>query len=520
MRADAGGHVRLVLLVGAGHAGQQRAHAGERVADPLRGQPPLLVELAEPDRRLAVGPAVEHRAVDAAGQGRVPAGGVGGLGRHCPAMRLQGGDVDLHGSSSDPGPSRSRRTLGRRQRRSRPRCPQAAPLSTGRRLRGPGTPSPSGHDAAGDRRPPPPTAARARATRCWTLCGGEGAVDVEVDARTTDDRLGDVLPALGTALGRAGRRASGPGRPGWPDDLPLTAPELAHGAVLGLGGPVPGSRRRTRSSALELRVVGGPDAGRALPLGQGRHVHRPRQRRRASGSTIPTCPGGTSRSQVGGGADHRRRPGLDQRQPPRRRRARRAAAAAGRPARSCGSGASAVTARRPGRRTARAWNAGAGRAGCGCARSPRHERARRRGRGRLPRAAGRAAAPPAGLGRGRAARGRRGAHGLAAAHAHVPVLRAAQPGGRAGHLALRALVRTAQRAGGTPRRTRWTCWRRRRRLAEAAAADVRAARGGAPRPRRARHRGPAPHAPAVEPGARRTPMRSPSGWAAARAPPG
>jgi S-DNA-T family DNA segregation ATPase FtsK/SpoIIIE len=42
--------------------------------------------------------------------------------------------------------------------------------------------------------------------------------------------------------------------------------------VLGLGRPVPRSAAEDRSSALELHVVGGPDAGRTLPLGQGRHV--------------------------------------------------------------------------------------------------------------------------------------------------------------------------------------------------------------------------------------------------------
>jgi S-DNA-T family DNA segregation ATPase FtsK/SpoIIIE len=56
------------------------------------------------------------------------------------------------------------------------------------------------------------------------------------------------------------------------DDTPLTAPELAHGAVLGVGKPAPRRSAGIRSSALELHVVGGPDAGRTIPLGQGRHV--------------------------------------------------------------------------------------------------------------------------------------------------------------------------------------------------------------------------------------------------------
>ena len=112
--------------------------------------------------------------------------------------------------------------------------------------------------------PMPPPAARA-----WTIQAGRSAVDVEVTAHD-HDRLRDVLPALATALGRpvdalwaASSRLA--------DALPLTSPALAHGAVIGLDGPVAGDRRAS-SSALELRVVGGPGAGRAVPLGQGRHV--------------------------------------------------------------------------------------------------------------------------------------------------------------------------------------------------------------------------------------------------------
>jgi hypothetical protein len=82
------------------------------VADALGGHPPLLVQRTELHRGLTVGPAVEHRGVDAAGQSGVPARRVGGLGAALTGHGLQGGDVDLHGSSSGPGPSRSRRTLG------------------------------------------------------------------------------------------------------------------------------------------------------------------------------------------------------------------------------------------------------------------------------------------------------------------------------------------------------------------------------------------------------------------------
>ncbi|HVD29876.1 MAG TPA: FHA domain-containing protein, partial [Mycobacteriales bacterium] len=117
---------------------------------------------------------------------------------------------------------------------------------------------------------PMPDRTALRAPRTWTLSTGRTTVDVEVTARD-DDRLGDVLSPLGIALGTpvAGLWAASARLP---DDLQLSAPELGHGAVLGLGGPVPGSDRRSRSSALELRVVGGPDAGRSIPLGQGQHV--------------------------------------------------------------------------------------------------------------------------------------------------------------------------------------------------------------------------------------------------------
>jgi S-DNA-T family DNA segregation ATPase FtsK/SpoIIIE len=109
-----------------------------------------------------------------------------------------------------------------------------------------------------------------RASRCWTLCSDRDVFDVEVTAGE-DDCLGALLPALGHAVG-------GPVAGLWSgstrlaDDVPLTAPEVCHGAVLGLGRPAPRSYRRQRSSALELHVVGGPDAGRTVPLGQGRHV--------------------------------------------------------------------------------------------------------------------------------------------------------------------------------------------------------------------------------------------------------
>jgi S-DNA-T family DNA segregation ATPase FtsK/SpoIIIE len=109
-----------------------------------------------------------------------------------------------------------------------------------------------------------------RAARCWTLLSDDAALDVEVTAHD-DELVGAVLPVLDRALGVPVESLWSGSAP-LPADLPLTAPEVAHGAVLGLGRPAPRSSLARGSSALELHVVGGPDAGRTVPLGHGRHV--------------------------------------------------------------------------------------------------------------------------------------------------------------------------------------------------------------------------------------------------------
>ena len=112
--------------------------------------------------------------------------------------------------------------------------------------------------------------ARSPVTRCWTLVTSTGALDVAVSARD-DDPLGAVLPPLAAALGLPSAELwSGSTR--LDDGLPLTDPALAHGALLGLGRPGPRPAAATRSSALELHVVSGPDAGTTHPLDRGRHV--------------------------------------------------------------------------------------------------------------------------------------------------------------------------------------------------------------------------------------------------------
>ncbi|SOC48879.1 DNA segregation ATPase FtsK/SpoIIIE, S-DNA-T family [Blastococcus aggregatus] len=115
----------------------------------------------------------------------------------------------------------------------------------------------------------PPAGSRPpRTSRCWTLRGEEGAVDVEVVA-ADDQRLADVLPLLRRALGV-------PVAELWDGSSPLGgetslgSPPLRHGALLGVAGP--SAPPSPDASPLELRVLGGPDAGRGLPLGRGLHL--------------------------------------------------------------------------------------------------------------------------------------------------------------------------------------------------------------------------------------------------------
>ncbi|MGY1754975.1 FtsK/SpoIIIE domain-containing protein [Blastococcus sp. SYSU D01042] len=117
-------------------------------------------------------------------------------------------------------------------------------------------------------RSPAPAERPPRTSRCWTLRGAQGAVDVEV-VGADDEPVVDVLPCLVDALGV-------PVTGLWAGDQPLDeqvalgAPELRHGAVLGVDGPARTPRRA--ASPLELRFLGGPDAGRVLPLDRGVHV--------------------------------------------------------------------------------------------------------------------------------------------------------------------------------------------------------------------------------------------------------
>ncbi|MCV2488630.1 FtsK/SpoIIIE domain-containing protein [Geodermatophilus sp. YIM 151500] len=141
-------------------------------------------------------------------------------------------------------------------------------------------PAPLGVPSQRDDGQPPPAA---RGSRCWTLHGREGAVDVELLADDSD-AVCDALRALRRDLG-VPVEALWAGSSRLADDVPLTHEALRHGAVLGVDRPgprrpggdrigpdVPIGPSRGSGSALELRVVGGPDAGIAVPLPRGRHV--------------------------------------------------------------------------------------------------------------------------------------------------------------------------------------------------------------------------------------------------------
>jgi S-DNA-T family DNA segregation ATPase FtsK/SpoIIIE len=85
------------------------------------------------------------------------------------------------------------------------------------------------------------------------------------------DSLGALLPSLAELAG-SGAPILWSGSSPLSPELPLGAPELAHGSVLGLGRPGPRPSTESRGSALELHITGGPDAGRTVALDQGRHV--------------------------------------------------------------------------------------------------------------------------------------------------------------------------------------------------------------------------------------------------------
>ncbi len=99
--------------------------------------------------------------------------------------------------------------------------------------------------------------------------------DVDVEA-ADDQELDTVLPVLGRVLGTS-VTAVWSGSTRLSGSTLLGSAALSHGAVLALHGPAPRSPGTAGdadqpASALELQVTGGPEAGRSVPVPQGRLV--------------------------------------------------------------------------------------------------------------------------------------------------------------------------------------------------------------------------------------------------------
>ncbi|MEU2347495.1 FtsK/SpoIIIE domain-containing protein [Modestobacter sp. NPDC049651] len=127
-------------------------------------------------------------------------------------------------------------------------------------------------------------------SRTWTVQGRAGAVDLAVTA-PDDATLADVLPGVRAATGEPDA-ALWAGSTELPPATALTAPELGHGAVLGLGRPGPRGAE-SGSGAVELQVTAGPDAGSSLALGR-----RPVVIGRGGSSDVPVADPDVSRRHV------------------------------------------------------------------------------------------------------------------------------------------------------------------------------------------------------------------------------
>ena len=184
--------------------------------------------------------------------------------------------------------------------------------------------------------PPTPSAGPAapRLPRAGRSSAPTARVDVELTAGDEDARSATSSPALRARRSASPRRGSVGGLDaGWPTTCRSPRRSWPTARSSGWAARCPAAGARDRSSALELHVVGGPDAGRtsrsvgAARARPGRRGHRPARRSR-------TSPGGTSRS-TSAAARSPSPTSVDQRQPARRPRPRRATRRPGRPARSC-----------------------------------------------------------------------------------------------------------------------------------------------------------------------------------------
>ena len=302
--------------------------------------------------------------------------------------------------------SRSGRTLGR-PRRGSPELSTGGPVVHRSAVRGPATARGRATIAAVTDAPQAdPTAPRA--SRSGPSSAATGARRRRGHRRTTTSGSATSWPPLGAALGRPAPGLVGGLHPAG------RRPAADRSRARARRRPRPrrpgaGRRRARGSSALELRVVGGPDAGRTIPLERGDARHRPGRRRARSGSTTPTCRGGTSRSRWAAG----RSPSPTS-APPTAAGSTTSDSTVGRVPWPTGAvlrlGASALTVAGPAGAPA-AVERGARRPAA-AAPGPRLSAPAAETEVAVPAAPGAAAAPSAGLGRGRAARRRRRAHGL------------------------------------------------------------------------------------------------------------
>ena len=268
--------------------------------------------------------------------------------------------------------------------------------------RGPGR-RPGSDRSRGDRhpcRPPRRPARHPRAGPCTAPASERRRRGHRADDATASR---DVLPPARPRARRRGRRRCGPARPGWPTTCRSTAPELAHGAVLGLGRP--GARRPAAGGRARWNCTSSAAPTRAgrCRSGRARHVLGPGQRGRRPArrpGRVPPArrrrggPAGRSRSPTSG------RPTAAALDDARARRAARDLADRRGPA----PGRQRAHRHRPGRRAGRRGRPRR-RADARCA------RCRAMTRARSPRARSSSPRPPAepprrraGLGRGRAAR--------------------------------------------------------------------------------------------------------------------
>ena len=102
-----------------------------------------------------------------------------------------------------------------------------------------------------------------------TLRSGERERDIEVVAET-GATVGQLRPLFGELMSALGTTALFSGGRPLPSTALLGDAGLRSGCVIAIGGD--GARSPSAGSALQLRVVGGPDSGQVVALPRGRHL--------------------------------------------------------------------------------------------------------------------------------------------------------------------------------------------------------------------------------------------------------